>query len=274
MGGKMYQGVYINLDRAVTRRRLFEANLEQAGLAGLYQRFPAIDGATISYGPENIPGHAALGCTLSHLSAVKKYPGPEHLHVLEDDALLHPEIPNLFKAFLANEHIGEWDILMTDIFIPPDLYLFKFLHDKYLQTQRDGSISFLDIGKWEFAGASSYFVNGASKQKFLQMMEHAFPAGAPYDLRIRELAQRGMLKVYTCFPFFSTLSDESSDSTIAGSFEPVLPLTEYRRSFYIRPNLEEINAKVAATRAKELDLHMQIYLNLVASLISPEHERF
>lgn len=271
----MYQGVYINLDRAVTRRQLLERQLAQAGLSARYERFAAIEGEKVSYGPEKLPGSAALGCTLSHLSVIKKYPDPDrHLHVIEDDALLHPEIGRVFDSFLELRAPDEWDLLMTDIFLPPDLYLFKHLHSRYRESIRDGSIAFLDIGAWDFAGASSYFVNGKNKLKYLQMMEHGFQPQAPYDLRIRELAKQGMLKVYACFPFFSTLSEESRNSTIAGDFEHVLPLTEYRRSFYIGADLEQVNARLAAARPEAPDLHMQIYLNLAACLIDEGHTRF
>lgn len=271
----MYQGVFINLDRAVQRRNQLEQQLADAGLAGRYTRFAAIDGKAITYGPDATPGYAALGCTLSHLSVLRdQLESDLHLHVVEDDAVLHPAIGRLFESFLAQEQVQEWDVLMTDIFLPPDVYLFKYLQRKYHEAAATGSISFLDIGKWDFAGATSYLVNRDSKAKFLQLMEHSFPVETPYDLRMRSLAQNGLLKIYTCFPFFSTLSAASSESTIAGNFEHVLPLTEYRRSFYIKPQLEEINNNLSMHNHFEPDLHMQIYMNLVLSLINPKHVPF
>jgi len=271
----MYQGVYINLDRAVHRRQVVEGHLAQAGLLERYARFAAIDGSTITYGPDQVPGFAALGCTLSHLSVVKEHPDPDlHLHILEDDAVLHPEIPRVFACFTERRQPEEWDVFLTDLFLPPDVYLFKYLHSQYRKSLRDGSISFLDIGSWEFAGASSYFVNGRSKEKFLALMEHGFAAEAPYDLRIRTLARKGLLKVHACFPFFSTLAATSSDSTIAGSFEDVLPLTEYRRSFYVAADLEQIKENLAGDKAPEPDLHKRIYLELMTALMDSGHSRF
>lgn len=270
----MYEGVYINLDRAVERRECLERQLAEVGLSQRYARFAAIDGSRISYGPEALPGFSVLGCTLSHLSVIKEHPDPSlHLHILEDDALLHPEIPRVLEAFLSHRGAEEWDILMTDLFLPPDVYLFKHLHAMYLESRRKGSINFLDIAKWDFAGASSYFVNGGSKERFLQLAEHSFPAHTPYDLRIRSLAREGLLKVHTCFPFFSTLAHTSSDSTIAGDFRHVLPLSEYRRSFYVDPDLEAINRRLAASDF-EPDLHTEIYLNLVRALADPGHDAF
>ena len=89
----MYQGFYINLDRDDGRRNLLEQHLEKVGLASRYIRFPAIDANTITYGPDAVPGWAALGCTLSHLSVIKNQINKEmHLHIIEDDAILHRDI--------------------------------------------------------------------------------------------------------------------------------------------------------------------------------------
>jgi len=209
------------------------------------------------------------------LSIVKNRLGTgRHLHIIEDDAVLHPDIGNVLEQFVAHEQAPEWDILMTDIFIPPDLYLFKHLHQKYIESKQTGAMSFIDIENWEFAGATSYFVNNNSKEKFLGMMEHGFSAHTPYDLRIRTLAKNRMLKVYTCFPFFSTISESSADSTIAGEFQHVLPLSEYRRSFYVAANLDVISDKLRSHPAVTPDIHNDIYLNLIKVLIQPQHSRF
>jgi GR25 family glycosyltransferase involved in LPS biosynthesis len=271
----MYEGFYINLERDVPRKNLLEQQLADAGLASRYTRFAAIDGAKITYGPDAVPGSALLGCTLSHLSVVKsRLHTGRHLHIIEDDAVLHPKIGQVFENFVKHEPKLEWDVLMTDIFLPPDLYLFKYLHRKYQTSAATGSVSFLDIGNLDFAGSTSYFVNKDCKEKFLQLMEYEFSAETPYDLRIRTLAKCKLLKVYACFPFFSTLSSSSNYSTIAGDFEHVLPLSEYRRSFYIDPELEQINNNFSKHLVSAPDIHMQIYMNLVRSLIDPNHTPF
>jgi len=271
----MYRGFYINLDRDAERRVLLEERLAAAGLAGRYSRFAAIDGKTITYGPDAVNGYAALGCLLSHLSILKNQRDcGEHLHIIEDDALLHKDVGRAFEAFVTHEERQEWDILMTDVFLPPDLYLFKYLHQKYQESQRTGSISFLDIGAWEFAGANSYFVNKSSIAKMLQLVEHGFKPEIPYDIRIKNLAKQNLLKVYVCFPFLSTLSESCADSTIAGSFQHVQPLFEYRRSFYVGADLAKINDNLARQSTPQPDLHMQIYLNLIKTLIDPSHIAF
>lgn len=272
----MYQGFYINLDRSVQRRETLEQRLSESGLAGKYTRFAAIDGSAITYGPDALPGTTILGCTLSHLSVIKSRLGEEqHIHVLEDDAVLHHDIGRVFEKFVELKQDEEWDLLMTDIFLPPDLYLFKFLHERYQKLSATGSLYFFDIGSWEFAGASSYFVNKRSMEKFLQMMEHAFPPETPYDLRIRELAKSGKLKVFVCFPFFSTVSELSSESTISGSLPPLLPLTEYRRAFYVSADRETIAGNLDALISSEPeDALTSIYLNLVKCLVSPRHVAF
>ena len=271
----MYRGVYINLDRAVSRRERMEQRLETAGFKDFYERFSAIDGNTITYGPDAVPGTAAIGCTLSHLSVVKNgLEQDRHLHILEDDAVLHPDIGRVFEQFLSLQRDKDWDLLMTDIFLPPDLYLFKYLHKTYLELSNSGSLSFLDIGSWEFAGASSYFVNKNILEKFLQLMEHEFPVQTPYDLRIRELARHKSLKVFVCFPFFSTVSEQSSESTIAGSFSHVLPLTEYRRCFYVTSDHKAILKNLDTLCTGDDDTFARIYLGLMKCLVNPQHTPF
>jgi GR25 family glycosyltransferase involved in LPS biosynthesis len=269
----MYQGFYVNMDKDVARRKMMEECLEKAGFAGKYTRFPAIDGNTITYGPDAVPGSSILGCTLSHLTILKDNPDPElHLHIVEDDVNLHPGVGRAFEAFVTQEHIQEWDVLMTDIFLPPDIYLFKYLHQKYQELAITGSITFLDIADFKFAGSTSYFVNKSSKHKILNLVEHGFSVETPYDIRIRSLAEGRKLKVYVCFPFLSTLSALNDTSTMAGSVEHVLPLLEYRRSFYIEPDLEAINKNLSNLDSPAPDLQMQIYLNMVKFLLSPEHK--
>ncbi|TGU72553.1 hypothetical protein E4633_09625 [Geomonas terrae] len=271
----MYNGFYINLDRAVQRRESLEQRLEESGLAGCYQRFAAIDGRSITYGPDAVPGSAVLGCTLSHLSIIKGQLGSSrHVHIVEDDAMLHPDIGRVFEKFVELKQDEEWDLLMTDVFLPPDLYLFKYLHESYQKLSATGSLSFFDIGSWEFAGTNSYFINKRSMEGFLQMAEHCFPPETPYDLRIRELAKRKKLKVFLCFPFFSTVSSTSGDSTIAGSFTHVLPLTEYRRAFYVSADREAIARDLETLCKEEADTFTRIYLNLVKCMVSPQHEAF
>jgi GR25 family glycosyltransferase involved in LPS biosynthesis len=271
----MYKGFYINLDRDAERRDLLEQRLEQEGFAGKYTRFPAVDGKRITYGPDAVPGWAALGCLLSHLSVLKSQLGSDHhLHIIEDDALLHRDLGRAFEAFISHEQEQEWDILMTDIFLPPDVYLFKYLHQAYNESVRTGSLSFHDIGNWEFAGANSYFVNKNSIQKVLQLVEHGFKIEVPYDIRLKNLAKEHMLKVYLCFPFLSTLSESCSDSTIAGSFQHVQPLFEYRRSFYIDADLGRISENLRKQSVPAADLHMEIYLDLIKTLMGPNHAAF
>ncbi|UFS72788.1 glycosyltransferase family 25 protein [Geomonas sp. RF6] len=263
------------MDRAVERRKLLEQHLQDAGLSQRYARFPAIDGTAITYGPDAVAGSPVLGCTLSHLSIVKdQLDSGKHLHIIEDDAILHRDIGRVLEHFATHEQAPEWDVLMTDLFLPPDLYLFKYLHEKYVESMKSGTVTFIDIQSWEFAGATSYFVNKDSKEKFLRMMEHGFSDHTPYDIRLRTLAKNGMLKVFTCFPFFSTLSESSSDSTIAGGFRHVLPLSEYRRSFYVAADLLGIRDKLRCTPPCPSDTHTEIYLNLIKALLDPQHQSF
>ena len=108
----------------------------------------------------------------------------------------------------------------------------------------------------------------------LQLVEHSFPQQTPYDIRLRSLAKEGLLKVYSCFPFFSTLSPAANLSSLAGDFHPVLPLLEYRRSFYVDADLKEIAEGFASAAPKEQDQQIGIYLDLMRSLIDPSHFPF
>jgi hypothetical protein len=51
-----------------------------------------------------LPGWSALGCLLSHPSILKRqlYSG-KHLHIVEDDTLLHRDVGRAFEAFVTHD---------------------------------------------------------------------------------------------------------------------------------------------------------------------------
>jgi hypothetical protein len=109
-------GLYINLERSPERRAAMEQQLREARLPYPVRRFPALDGATLRDCP---PGLRApqWGCFQSHLAALEASLSSEApLHVMEDDALLGPELaglPGILETLEAGSG-GDWDLLFLD----------------------------------------------------------------------------------------------------------------------------------------------------------------
>ena len=100
----------INLDRKPERYEYVAAELDRAGMTG-YQRWSAVDGFNtdanllIYYGTtEKLSSRKGLaGCASSHMN-LWRYIVEENIEwtlVLEDDAHLHPEFPQLFRSYCA-----------------------------------------------------------------------------------------------------------------------------------------------------------------------------
>lgn len=106
---------YINLDARKDRNEQFVAHMKESRIEG-FERISGVDGKTLELfkNPLNLPHFSAgdVGCTLSHLSVVKKAKGESAASyvVFEDDVLLRRGFPQLFNYFWQQVP-GDWDIV-------------------------------------------------------------------------------------------------------------------------------------------------------------------
>jgi GR25 family glycosyltransferase involved in LPS biosynthesis len=103
----MFDGIYyINLEHRKDRRNEIEGELEKLDWLSLSTRIEA------NYKPTN----GALGCLLSHISALQKFlqdpRGLRHALILEDDCMFELDPRPDIELFLKEHGSDNWDVLM------------------------------------------------------------------------------------------------------------------------------------------------------------------
>jgi len=260
----MYEGFYINLDRDTNKRSSLENNLKLAGLLDRYKRYEAIDGHQMLQHFHSSLSPGEIGCWLSHLELLHSCIGKNrHLHIVEDDAVLHKDIGNVFIDISQN--LPTWDLLFSDFFISSDLCSFNVLHNAIRDYRKTGKVTVISLQTIPFAGTSSYFVNKHSIRKVFKHIATCCDENMPLDLKYRLLAHEGKLCAYAVIPFFSKISRNSASSIREHDlFRYAFDL--YRESFYADAELEKLEADFRATLPTEIDTHQTIYLKLMQLL--------
>ncbi len=102
----------------------------------------------------------------------------------------------------------------------------------------------MDLNGVGFAGTTAYLVNGKSKRKVHEALASYRPIDLPYDLFLRQHAHSGALKIFSLFPFVTTLSDFGDKSQIKAaemsSIETAWNL--YRKMIWMERNLSRTQA--------------------------------
>lgn len=143
---------YINLDKREDRRSEIENELKNYGLYHKVDRIAAF----------HTPGQGILGCTMSHLQAIKlaKECNYSNVLILEDDfqfTVSKEEFENQLQLFFENNI--EYDVCMIS-------YL--------LQRSETTKFSFL-TKVMEAQTASGYIIHSAFYDKMIQLYEWAVP---------------------------------------------------------------------------------------------------
>ena len=276
----MFRGRYINLDRNSARRTALEENLRQAGVADRYARFAGVDGIEAKRSRQTSLRPGYLGNWLSHERLAHEHRDQgEHLHLLEDDAVLPAaDAGPLFEEVLrrADAEIEGWDLLFTETAPSIETRAYVALAEHVLAYARTRHIAFVPLASLDFAGMSSYFVNRRSLTTYSDLIADGWRHGVPIDLFLREKVHRGELRAYVTAPFLTTVSDLSAESDVLGQHDfahAVLDL--YRQCFYIRANLPALSAKLA-TLARDSRIHPlhSIFITAHAAALSEDWKNF
>ena len=232
---------YINLDSAEDRQRHLEENFAAYKQPGwTLTRFPAIDKTYIER--TNVPGATRpgeKGCFLSHQLLMERQIGGEKNYlILEDDAAFGANTCALIDKMLSQGNSPDWDILFTDVCIPNMPLMFELVKYRRGLAEKKIDVAFLDLRGLEFAGSTAYIVNGRSKRKVYEALTACRTLDLPYDLYLRQLAHRGILNIYSLFPFVTTVSDFCDASQIKAAGNPVeLTWNLFRRMIWTERNL-------------------------------------
>jgi GR25 family glycosyltransferase involved in LPS biosynthesis len=234
--------IYINLERAATRRAQIEANWAEYGGSGWQlERFPAIDARYIE--ENGIPGGLRPGekaCFFSHSAIIEMNRGATApVFIMEDDMVLGKNTAATVNNFLSMCDSYDWDIAYTDVCIPlPQtmLDLVKLRHE----LSNSGEVRLLDVKDFPFAGATAYIVNHRSLDKVAGLLAQEEELNYPYDLVLRTLIYERKLKGLVFFPFVTSLSDESNVSQIQESVSTDVIWNGFRKLMWIDRDLRKV----------------------------------
>jgi tetratricopeptide (TPR) repeat protein/GR25 family glycosyltransferase involved in LPS biosynthesis len=253
----IWQGYWINLDRAIERRQSMGKQLQAAGLIS-YQRVSGVDG-TLQYA--GLPQPGVMGCWQSHLEVLRQgVQTGKSIHVLEDDTWLGDPIepsrsyrlPDILKSVVNSGVLDKFDLVFTDVLLDyatSQKYFRAFYEAARLVPAGTvpSKIHFVNLRDILFTGTSSYFIAPASLHKVIKILEQEFRSlnlqnPEPIDMVIRRLVNSGKITAAVTGPFLTsidlklmTLSEINSQSD--GGFQKSLLLHSiHRQAFFYGAN--------------------------------------
>jgi hypothetical protein len=233
-----WSGWFINLEAQVQRRQRMEAHLAALPWARAYRRFPAHTATPAEAAALGLASAGELGIWRSVMALLTDWLAQEPaqgalLHVLEDDAVLHPQLAAGVAAVLAAR--PQLHVLFTEAFLTPELYL-ALLADRQ-RLLADGAPRLGVVGGEHYLSCLSSWVltpkgarcllrdltillagaQGASPEGLaaeeMPLWEAAQTQLPPLDLAIRGLVRLGRLRAGLTLPFLSTITTDD-DSAI------------------------------------------------------------
>jgi hypothetical protein len=247
---QLHVGYYVNLERSTTRRANVESQLRTLGLERTYSRFAAIEGRASAAVTGTVTS-GEYGCFASHAHLLgAAAAGSQHVHVLEDDVLLSPELVPLIDSLTSRGVLDSFDLIFTDTFIPLDPSHIRCYERAYQRLESLNGVqgwceeaSLIDLKGLHWACTSSYIVAQRSLGRIAGFLNDALRRGPvkPVDLYLRDLVSSGQLKAAVCLPFVTSIDLELDlDTTIDRG--PVstdlsrLACNVVRHSYFVRPN--------------------------------------
>lgn len=236
-----WSGCFINLEARAQRRQRMERQLAGLPWARGYRRFPARSATAAEAAALGLASAGELGIWRSVMALLEEWlashPGEgARLHVLEDDAVLHPQLAAEAAAVFAAR--PGLQVLFTEAFLTPELYLALLPERERLLAGAPTCLGVLGgehylscLSSWLLtpAGARSLLADlrlllasasGASAEglaaEALPIWEAAREKLPPLDLAIRGLIRLGRLQAGLTLPFLSTITIEDDSAIQAG----------------------------------------------------------
>jgi GR25 family glycosyltransferase involved in LPS biosynthesis len=267
-----WSGCFINLDRSTDRRAALETALRRFGLGETYVRFAAVDGArSHTLGPLRPP---VVGCFLSHYQALARSPRDgRYIHILEDDAALSAKMAPAIAGMMSAGHFDQFDLIFTDVILPPDLPLLKVLTKWFDKFAADSSLQLFDLKRVAFVGMSSYLVNPQSIAKVVGLLEAEFGRGprVPVDIYVRSLVHAGTLKAACLFPFFTGVTGAATTINESTNGLDVVACG-LRDAFFVDTDIDDLKRRltglIEATDRLPVDPRAEIIADLARFYLS------
>ena len=240
---------------------------------------PAARRSTISSPPCQSPLNAgSIGCGLSHqrLLAAHRDSGM-HLHVLEDDAVLHPRLPSLFSQVADSL---PWDLLFTDIYfslLTPQH--FQQLNRLATRHRANGGAALVNLRGMPFSGNTSYFVHRNSIGKVADLLGTDWIRQCKHDTFVSNLVQAGRLRAFVMMPFLSTRSSLFEESTIDSEYTSLMRAMDLQRAaFYADADLDRLSREAAqlgpgGARNPLLEIYVETTRSILAHIDQGIHQK-
>jgi GR25 family glycosyltransferase involved in LPS biosynthesis len=204
-------GWIINLERSPERWQAMAAQIERLGWGATHQRFEACTASQAEAEARGLRSAGQLGLWRSTVAVLEQWlaqdpPATAVLHLIEDDAILHPSLPLLLEPL--HQCQPALDLLFTESCLSPSLYD-KFRQLEEQRQQQDGGVWLLNGGQY-LAGTSSMLLSRRGASRLLQAMREAEgQKSLPVtDMFFRQLIRGGRLVAAVALPFFSTITPD------------------------------------------------------------------
>jgi glycosyl transferase, family 25 len=158
---------------------------------------------------------AEVGCYLSHLAAMQTFLATDARYalILEDDATLLPELPDVLAQATTGEAASTWDVLKLE----------SRRKGLKLALQQLTSTHAITVNLFRSTGSAAYVLSRHAAQVYLdrllpisQPYDHAFDRGWFLNLRMREISP---------LVVSAQIGDNAGNSTISSLNAPVVKLT-------------------------------------------------
>jgi GR25 family glycosyltransferase involved in LPS biosynthesis len=234
---------YLNLDAALQRKASIEVNFKKNKKENWsLTRVSAIDVNFIN--SHKINGSlkpTEKACFLSHKKIIQEnLEEQELLFILEDDAIFGKDTCEIIEKIIGMDQNIDWDILFTDVCVP-HLGTMADLLKLRQQLVATNQVRLLDLKLLPFAGSTAYILNSKSKNKIYNLLNLDGDLAIPYDLYLRKLIYESKIKGFVVFPFITSLSESSEESSVQsiGTKMTDLVWNLYRKMIWRERNLDQ-----------------------------------
>jgi len=266
-----YEGFYINLDRSTARNTSMVSQLNALELNDIYSRFNAME-ASYEGNPTNAPmKNGELGCWLSHVEIIKQHLNKDtHLHILEDDALLHPILSTMPSLIDWLDEKVDWDIIYTDVYFhpppsPEQFYRFIVASDQFKKHKK---LELIPLESFNVTGTTSYFINNKSLKKVYGLLNKQWESGKTFDIFIANLIKSKQLNAFVTAPFITSICPEVSGSTISSYGDNTTTLDLLRRSLFLDASPEQLYQEaLAINKDQVVDPRIALYAQSVKTVL-------
>lgn len=262
---------YINLDEKVRRRESIEANFRlMAPPNWQLTRVGAITAGQIANsGIQGRIRDAEKACYVSHLGIIGAAANSRRsVWIREDDTELGYRSCHEISRFLR-EHEGRWDVLFTDLIIADPGTMFSLFRLKREMAGK-GPIALPISTIRNFAGAMSYLVN----ETFCPILKNKLSTedySTPFDIALRNAILEQEVRAYVLFPFVTTASASSRDTSIQTNESKTLnnAWDIFRRFIWLEKNIDICERDLIELFDDLSDRDSKLFGRLVAVMASP-----